>query len=225
MSMIELSNLSITFEKGGHRTPVLKGIDLSINEGSTLAIIGRSGSGKSTLMNIVGLLLTPTSGRYRLLGMDVGDLDVAKRARIRNRHLGFIFQNYHLLPRMTAIENVWMPLTYDRTHQFSRHKAKVRAEACLDMVGLTDRAGQYPTTLSGGEQQRVALARAMVNDPSVVLADEPTGALDSENGERVIDLLDAMARRDGKTVIIITHDHHVAARCRHRIRLVDGTLT
>ncbi len=225
MSIIELLNLSMTFENGGHRTPVLRGIDLLIGEGSSTAIIGRSGSGKSTLMNIIGLLLTPTSGRYRLLDASVGDLDAGKRARIRNRHLGFVFQNYHLMPRMTVIENVWLPLLYDRTQRFSRWKARARAEACLDMVGLADRAAQHPNTLSGGEQQRVALARAMVNDPSVVLADEPTGALDSENGEHVIDLLGAMSRRDGKTVVVITHDRQVAARCRHRIHLVDGALT
>ena len=225
MSMIELSSLSAVFETAGRRTPVLTGIDLAIQEGSTTAIVGRSGSGKSTLMNIIGLLLTPTSGRYLLAGNDVSRLDAGARARTRNAHLGFVFQNYHLLPRLRVIDNVWMPLVYDRTRRFSRRRAQARAEACLDMVGLANRADQHPNTLSGGEQQRVALARAIVNDPSVILADEPTGALDSQNGERVIDLLSTMSRSDGKTVIIVTHDQHVAARCRHRIRLSDGALT
>lgn len=222
MAIIALSDLSVTFENAKVSTPVLKHIDLSIDEGSRVAIVGRSGSGKSTLMNVIGLMLTATSGRYVLGDRDVSQLSPHQRAHARNRHLGFVFQQYHLLPRLNVLDNISLPLTYERTRKLSRRKAQTRAELCLDMVGLSAHAAKRPATLSGGEQQRVSLARALVNDPSIILADEPTGALDTTNGEQIMQLLGKMSRRDGKTIVIVTHDLKVAAQCDRRIHLADG---
>lgn len=224
MAFIQLRDLSVTFNAQAMLVHALRHVDLEIEEGDLVAIVGRSGSGKSTLANVIGLLLTPSQGIYELNGQPVGDLSRHAAARVRNERIGFIFQRYHLMPRMTALQNVCLPLTYRKHPPISREEALARAEHCLDRVGLADRAGHWPTTLSGGEQQRVAIARAIVNDPSVLLADEPTGALDTANGDNIATMLQTMSERDGRTVVIITHDERVADRCRRQIRISDGML-
>lgn len=224
MSIIQLNALSVTFRVGALPIRAVNKFDLSIDKGEMVAIVGRSGSGKSTLAHIIGLLLTPTDGHYWLQGVDVSRLPAGERARIRNQKIGFVFQKYHLLPRMTVIQNVILPLIYNRDQPLSRRQAITRAEHCLDTVGLRDRADQRPTTLSGGEQQRVTIARAMVNDPAIILADEPTGALDTTNGNKVADMLQDLSRRDGRTVLIVTHDPNIATRFPRQISLSDGRL-
>jgi macrolide transport system ATP-binding/permease protein len=224
MSIIELSGLRATFAVGSSPIKALDGIELSIEEGSLVAIVGRSGSGKSTLANIIGLLLTPTEGTYRLQGREVGQLALNERARLRSQHIGFIFQKYHLLPRLTALQNVCLPLTYNRKQKLSRRQLLAKAEHHLDRVGLSHRANNRSVTLSGGEQQRVAIARALINDPDIILADEPTGALDSANGAMVTEMLQTLSQRDGMTVLIVTHDAKVASHCPRQIRLNDGRL-
>lgn len=224
MAFIQLRDLSVTFNAEAEPVHALRHVDLEIEEGDLVAIVGRSGSGKSTLANVIGLLLTPSGGGYQLDGRPVGDLSRHEAARVRNERIGFVFQRYHLMPRLTALENVCLPLTYRKHHPLSQQEALDRAGRCLDRVGLADRADHWPTTLSGGEQQRVAIARAIVNDPSVLLADEPTGALDTANGDNIADMLQTMSERDGRTVVVITHDERVAGRCRRQIRIRDGRL-
>jgi len=224
MSIIELCGLDVTFTAGLSPIKALDDIDLSIDEGSFVAIVGRSGSGKSTLANIIGLLLTPMGGTYRLQGREVDRLRPEERARLRCRHVGFVFQKYHLLPRLTALQNVCLPLIYNRERQLSRRQALEKAEHRLDQVGLSRRAHHRSVTLSGGEQQRVAIARALINDPDIILADEPTGALDSANGAMVTDMLQKLSCRDGMTVLVVTHDAKVASHCSRQIKLNDGRL-
>lgn len=224
MSIIELTDLSVTFDESTKPVRALQKVNLEIDEGDLVAIVGRSGSGKSTLANIIGLLLVPTEGVYRLKGQPVGSLHPSERARFRNDQIGFVFQRYHLLPRLTALQNVQLPLTYKKGGSMSRRQAMARAEHCLDQFGLSHRIHQRPTTLSGGEQQRVAIARAMVNDPAIILADEPTGALDTANGDMIADMLHMMSEQDGRTVMIITHDERLAQRCRHQVHITDGRL-
>jgi ABC-type lipoprotein export system ATPase subunit len=201
----------------------LREVDLEIEQGELVAIVGASGSGKSTLMNILGCLDRPTSGEYRLEGQDVAGLDPDARALIRNRQIGFVFQNFNLLPRTSAVENVAMPLAYAAAH-LSDRDARRRAREMLAKVGLQDRMDHEPSQLSGGQQQRVAIARALVNQPSIVFADEPTGNLDSKTSVEVLRMFQELNRDSGITVVLVTHDAEVARHARRIIRLHDGEI-
>jgi ABC-type lipoprotein export system ATPase subunit len=198
----------------------LRDVDLAISRGEFVAIMGPSGSGKSTLMNLIGCLDTPTSGSYHCDGIDVASLDAEERARLRLDKIGFVFQGFNLLPRMSALENVAMPMGYANVH---RHERLERARAALASVGLQDRAHHRPSELSGGQQQRVAIARALINRPPILLADEPTGALDSKTGEEILALFKQL-RDDDHTVVLITHDPDVAQHCNRIFVMRDGEL-
>jgi ABC-type lipoprotein export system ATPase subunit len=198
----------------------LHGVDLAISRGEFVAIMGPSGSGKSTLMNLIGCLDTPTSGTYHCDGIDVASLDPEARARLRLDKIGFVFQGFNLLPRMSALENVAMPMGYANVH---RHERIERAQAALASVGLQERGHHRPSELSGGQQQRVAIARALINRPPILLADEPTGALDSKTGEEILDLFKQL-RDDDHTVVLITHDPDVAQHCDRIFVMRDGEL-
>jgi ABC-type lipoprotein export system ATPase subunit len=198
----------------------LRGVDLAISRGEFAAIMGPSGSGKSTLMNLIGCLDTPTSGSYHCDGIDVASLDAEERARLRLDKIGFVFQGFNLLPRMSALENVAMPMGYANVH---RHERLERAHAALASVGLQDRGHHRPSELSGGQQQRVAIARALINRPPILLADEPTGALDSKTGEEILALFKQL-RDDDHTVVLITHDPDVARHCDRIFVMRDGEL-
>ncbi len=217
--MIELKDIAKTYCKPGE-PPVkaLDGVSLRIDAGEFVAILGPSGSGKSTLMNVIGLLDRPDSGEYRLDGKPMSSIGGRELAGIRNRVIGFVFQSYHLLPRTTAIENVQLPLLYSSRTDHAR-----RSEAALEAVGLSDRRNHYASELSGGQQQRVAIARAIVNEPSVLLADEPTGNLDAAAARDIVDLFKAQSRR-GTTVVLITHDEAVAREARRVVRIRAGTV-
>lgn len=205
----------------GIEVHALRGVDLSIDPGEFVAIMGPSGSGKSTLMNVIGCLDLPDSGIYRLNDADVTALDGDALARVRNRTVGFVFQSFNLLPRTSALENVEMPLIYAGVEKRQRRQ---RARALLEEFGLADRLYHLPSQLSGGQQQRVAIARALVNRPAILLADEPTGNLDTASGEEVMDILEDLNRNEGATVIAITHEHEVAARAQRMLTLRDGML-
>jgi putative ABC transport system ATP-binding protein len=219
VSMIEISRLKRTYQKPGE-PPVqaLNDVSLSISPGEFVAVLGPSGSGKSTLMNILGLLDRPDGGEYRLQGKAISDLNARDMAAIRNQVIGFVFQSYHLLPRTTAIENVQLPLLYSKRSDYQR-----RSEAALEAVGLSDRRSHFASELSGGQQQRVAIARAIVNEPSLLLADEPTGNLDGAAANEIVDLFKAQNAR-GTTVILITHDEKVASAARRVIRIRAGAI-
>lgn len=201
--------------------PVLRGINLEIRKGEYLSVLGPSGSGKSTLMNIIGCLDTPTSGEYVLHGLTIEDLDERELAHIRSQEIGFIFQNSELLSKLDALKNVELPLIYAGIRPRERRR---RAEEMLERVGLSDRMHHRPNQLSGGQQQRVAIARALVTNPSLLLADEPTGALDQKTGRQIMDLFQAI-NDDGHTVIMITHDMNIAKRARRIVNIIDGNLT
>ena len=209
------------YPMGGENMPVLKHVDLEVQRGEYLSVLGPSGSGKSTLMNIIGCLDTATSGEYTLLDADVSVLDEFGLARMRGREIGFIFQNSQLLPRLDARHNVELPLIYAGVSPRERRR---RAEEMLDRVGLSDRRHHLPTQLSGGQQQRVAIARALVGDPSILLADEPTGALDQKTGRQVMALFRALSD-EGRTIIMITHDLNIAACAKRVVHIIDGELT
>ncbi|RME46742.1 MAG: ABC transporter ATP-binding protein, partial [Chloroflexi bacterium] len=201
----------------------LKGIDLAIPRGQYVAIMGASGSGKSTLMNILGCLDRPTAGRYVLDGQDVSRLDKKQLAVIRNRKLGFVFQSYNLLPRTSALHNVMLPTMYRREHRLSRAEREARAREVLAAVGLENRIHHQPQELSGGQQQRVAIARALINDPILILADEPTGNLDTRSGEEIMELLHELHRR-GRTIVMVTHEREIAAHAQRVIHMRDGRI-
>ena len=200
--------------------PVLKDINLSIDEGEYVAIMGPSGSGKSTLMNIIGCIDKPTSGTYLLDGYEIEKCRDRELSRIRNKEIGFVFQNFNLLPRQSALDNVGLPMQYAG---FSKKERKARAKRMLEMVDLADRVSFKPTQLSGGQKQRVAIARAMVNNPKIRLADEPTGALDSKSGIAVMELFDRL-HAEGATIIMITHSEEIAGFAKRVIRIIDGEL-
>jgi putative ABC transport system ATP-binding protein len=218
--MIELRGLSRTFFVGGRPVHALRELDLSLPDGDYISIMGPSGSGKSTLLNLLGCLDRPTAGSYQLDGNEVGQLDESELTQVRRHKIGFVFQSFHLVPRLTAAGNVELPMTFAGVERPERRE---RVSKALESVGLGERVGHRPEQLSGGEQQRVAIARAIAMDPAILLADEPTGNLDSHSGKEVIDLLEGMNSR-GLTVIMVTHNPEIAERAKHRIRLADGRL-
>ena len=218
---IEIEGLHKIYDTGAVQVHALKGIDLSVAPGEMVAVVGPSGSGKTTLMEIVGCLSKPTEGSYRLGGRDVDAIDSDGLARLRGESIGFVFQSFNLLPRLSALENVELPLGY---RGVSRRRRRERAAHSLERVGLGQRLGHKPTQMSGGERQRVAVARALVGDPSIVLADEPTGNLDSRTGEGILALLRDV-NDGGATVLIVTHDAAVAANASRRLTLHDGSIT
>jgi putative ABC transport system ATP-binding protein len=218
--MIGLTAIGKAYHLGGHEVQALQDVHLTVLRNEFVALTGSSGSGKSTLMSILGCLDTPTTGRYRLDGEEVADLDEATLARVRNRKIGFVFQNFHLLPRMSAWENVAQPLVYRGISPAARRERAIRA---LEGVGLGNRVGHRPNELSGGQRQRVAIARALVGKPELLLADEPTGNLDSRTASDIMDLL-AQLHAGGLTVVLVTHEPDIAARCHRVIRLHDGRI-
>ena len=205
---------------GGEVSTVLKGIDLTVEEGEFLAVLGPSGSGKSTLMNIIGCLDVPTAGEYILDGRLIGSQDEKTLAKIRNQEIGFIFQSFFLMQRQTALQNVKLPLIYGDVPEREQNE---RAAEMLRRVGLEDKMNYYPNQLSGGQQQRVAIARAMCNNPAILLADEPTGALDQKTGRQVMELFHKI-NYEGKTIIMITHDANIAAHAKRIVRILDGNI-
>jgi putative ABC transport system ATP-binding protein len=218
--VIEVTALHKTYGSGDTEVHALRGVDLAVLPGEYLAIMGASGSGKSTLLNVLGCLDVPTKGSYKLDGIDVGDLNERQLSLVRNRKIGFVFQSYNLVPRTSALSNVELPLIYAGLRRKERRK---RAMAALEMVGLVDRAGHKPNELSGGQQQRVALARALVTGPAMVLADEPTGNLDSESTAEVLNVFDRL-NRAGRTIVMITHEDNVAAHAARMVRVSDGQI-
>jgi putative ABC transport system ATP-binding protein len=220
MSLLQLAGVGRSYEMGTERVDALHGVSIDVEQGDFVAIVGPSGSGKSTLMNILGCLDRPTTGRYVIDGRDVGALDDNALAEIRSRTIGFVFQNYSLLPGTSAVDNVATPLLYQGV---SRRARLERAAAELDRLGLGNRLGHEPTQMSGGEQQRVAIARALVTDPALLLADEPTGNLAVRQGEEVIQLFVDL-HRAGRTIVLITHNPEVAAVASRRVHLLDGTI-
>ena len=219
--MLRLEGIRKSYMLGNVEVPVLRGIDLEVSAGDLLAIMGPSGSGKSTLMAILGLLGRPTSGAYHINGQDVFSLDDDALSSLRNSRIGFVFQSFNLMPHLTALENVGVPLIY---RGVALDGVKRQSRTMLRKVGLEDRIDHTPGQLSGGQKQRVAIARALVGEPAVILADEPTGALDSATAEEVMRLLAELNAREGVTIVVITHDASVAAQCSRQARLGDGTL-
>ena len=216
-AMIELLDVTKVYSIGTIDVLALDGVNVSIERGEMVAIMGPSGSGKSTLMNVLGCLDVPTSGRYLLDGLEVGSMGGNQLAEIRNRKIGFVFQTYNLLPRLTAQANVELPLLYGGGGDRKR-----RALEALDKVGLSDRTNHRPTELSGGQQQRVGIARALVKDPAILLADEPTGNLDSRSSSEILEILNGLNHDEGRTVIIVTHEQDIAAQARRVITMRDG---
>ena len=216
-----MTDICKSYRMGDEWSPVLKNVSLTINEGEFLSVLGPSGSGKSTLMNIIGCLDTPTSGEYILHGRRVDDLEPDELARIRNREIGFIFQSFQLLPRQDALSNVELPLIYAG---MSPSKRRVRAAEMLERVGLADKMYHRPNQLSGGQQQRVAIARALATNPTILLADEPTGALDQKTGRQVMELFHEL-NAEGRTIIMITHDRAIAQHASRLVRILDGELS
>ena len=220
MALIEARALTKTYVMGDQTVHALRGVSLDIQEGEFVAIMGASGSGKSTLMNILGCLDLPSQGEYRLAGESVEKLEPDELASIRNRRIGFVFQQFNLLPRTSALENVELPMVYAGIKTDARRE---KAKAALQRVGLGERMGHTPAELSGGQQQRVAIARALVNNPQLILADEPTGALDSQTSEDIMELLTEL-NNQGMTVVLVTHEHDVAAWARRRVVFRDGQM-
>jgi len=219
-AVIEAQGLERDFIMGDTVVRALRGVSLRVDQGEYLSIIGPSGSGKTTLMNLIGCLDTPTSGRYVLDGAEVSAMDDDALSHVRNEKIGFVFQTFNLLPRANALDNVALPLVYADA---SRKERRVAARRALERVELSDRVDHRPDQLSGGQRQRVAIARALVNEPKLLLADEPTGALDQRTGAEIIRLFETL-NRDGVTIIIVTHDPQIAARTRRQVRIVDGEI-
>ncbi|MCP4416528.1 MAG: ABC transporter ATP-binding protein [Chloroflexi bacterium] len=219
--MIQANELSREYQMGDQTVHALRGVSFQVVPGEFIALMGPSGSGKSTLMHLLGCLDSPSDGQYLLAGKDVGQLSRSQRAAIRNQHIGFVFQTFNLLPRLTALANVMLPLQYGRLP-----KVRQRAEAALTRVGLTDRMQHRPTELSGGQRQRVAIARALITDPAIILADEPTGNLDSKTGEEIMQLLHDLNGEEGndRTIILVTHDPQIAQHTRRILHLHDGEI-
>ena len=218
--LIELKDIYKIYQMGEETVHALDGISITVDPGEFVAIVGQSGSGKSTAMNIIGCLDVPTSGTYRLAGVDVSTMDDDQQAEIRNKMLGFIFQQYNLIPKLSVLENVELPLLYAGVSAGERRE---RALAALERVGLQDKRKNLPSQLSGGQQQRVSIARALAGSPSVILADEPTGALDSRTGREVLAFLQKL-NAEGDTVVLITHDNSIAVKAKRIVRLQDGKI-
>ena len=220
--VIRMENIVKTYYLGKpNELEILHGINLTVNRGEFVSIVGESGSGKSTLMNIIGVLDRQTQGNYYLEGQDVNGMSDEVRSAIRNRRIGFVFQNFNLLPRANALKNVMVPLLYGEEHS---KNGKEHAMEMLKMVGMEDRADHRPNELSGGQKQRVAIARAMINDPAIILADEPTGALDSKTGHMVMDLFHKLHEEQGKTIVLITHSQELAQETERIVTLLDGQI-
>ena len=220
--VIRMENIVKTYYLGKpNELEILHGINLTVNKGEFVSIVGESGSGKSTLMNIIGVLDRQTQGDYYLEGQDVNGMSDEVRSAIRNRRIGFVFQNFNLLPRANALKNVMVPLLYGEEHS---KNGKEHAMEMLKMVGMEDRADHRPNELSGGQKQRVAIARAMINDPAIILADEPTGALDSKTGHMVMDLFHKLHEEQGKTLVLITHSQELAQETERIVTLLDGQI-
>ncbi len=221
MDLIELRDIRKTYRLGEVDLPVLMGVTLSVSRGEFVALMGSSGSGKSTLMNIIGCLDRPTAGEYWFDDREVSRLNATEQARLRNRMIGFVFQTFNLLPRTSALENVMMPLLYTK-EDLSESQKKQRAAELLDKVGLADRLEHLPSQLSGGQQQRVAIARSLINHPQVLLADEPTGNLDSRTNEELLVMFRQLNTEEGITIILVTHDPGVAQHARRIVNIKDG---
>lgn len=221
MSLIALEGVTKSYRTGDVQTPVLFGIDLRVEQGDYVALMGPSGSGKSTLMNVLGLLDRADDGHYHLNGQDVTAQNAAQHAEVRNKTIGFVFQSFNLLKRMNVLENVALPLLYAGV---SRSRAKLRAQELLTQVGLAELGHRMPNQLSGGQQQRVAIARALVNRPPLLLADEPTGNLDTKTTEEVLAVIDQLNREQGLTVVVVTHEIDVARHAKRLVRLKDGKI-
>jgi len=219
--MIRAQDLTKVYQMGDNEVRALDGASFTINKGEMIAIMGPSGSGKSTLMSIIGCLDVPSSGKYSLDDVSVETLDESKLAEVRGRKIGFVFQQFNLLARTSALENVMLPLTYAG---YSGREREDRARKALERVGLGDRTHHAPNELSGGQQQRVAIARAIVNEPNILLADEPTGALDSKTGVEIMDLFQRLHKENGQTVILVTHDSYVARHTERIIKISDGKI-
>jgi putative ABC transport system ATP-binding protein len=219
--VIELVDITKVYRMGDIEVHALRGVTLTICQGEMVAIMGPSGSGKSTLMNVVGCLDAPTGGVYRLAGEDISRFNDDRLAEVRSKRIGFVFQSFNLLPRTEALANVELPLVYSGTRPGERHQ---RALSALEMVGLGDRVHHRPNELSGGQQQRVAIARALVNDPRIILADEPTGNLDSKAGAEVMGIFQRLNVEQGITVILVTHEPDIAEHCRRVVRIYDGKI-
>jgi ABC-type lipoprotein export system ATPase subunit len=223
VDLIRLEDIRKTYHLGEIDVSVLKGVSLSIRRGEMVALMGASGSGKTTLMNILGCLDRPTSGKYWLDGQEVSQLSSDERALVRNRKIGFVFQNFNLLARTTALDNVMMPLAYTAT-DLSAREGERRAVALLERVGLADRVDHQPSQLSGGQQQRVAIARALINNPPLIFADEPTGNLDSKTSREILEMFQKLCAEEAITIVIVTHDAGVANYARRAIRIRDGQI-